>query len=306
VKNGNNPLTGLLPFLLGLCVSLPFQAQAASPAAQALSSASMTAEQELSAATTRAVSHALAPKEDRASPEATAAALLSGGNTETLQVPAPVQSPAEQLPSPPAKPAHASTRSTLYLEVAQRKLWLEAPLKMCFIDRSSALQQGIYATLASSIERLGDQYLLGIFMQCDNVTGPDGWQEGLPATGFITWLNPFIGATTPLGLPDYLDMREATFMQYAKGRDLGTKSDKKVHRNAYNVSLAFSDEEDNAQLGTEQKSTSVIATTLLRHVPVEITLHLTGDAAGKKAAPDFPEAYATMDMLVAQLIKLNQ
>ena len=104
---------------------------------------------------------------------------------------------------------------------------------------------------------------------------------------------------------DYLDMREASFPKYAKGRDIGSKPDKAVHRNEKDVSLAFTDE-DPGQSGMKQKSTSIVAATLLKHIPVEITLHLTGDAATNKEAPEFPEAYATMDKLIAQQITLNE
>ena len=290
---------------------LPSHALAASPLSQAVSSASMTASQELSAATAEVVTHALAP--------ATAHALAPVPPSQTGGIALPIrQETAKGQQEPVTAPSSFAdvqaktatkhiqdTRRTLFVEVAQRKLRLEAPVKMCFLDRTSPVQQGVYLTLSSLVERHGDQVLLGVFMQCDNITSPQSWQDGMPNVGFITWMNPAIGETSTMSRADYLDMREASFPKYAKGRDIGSKPDKAVHRNEKDVSLAFTDEGP-GQDGTKKKSTSIVAATLIKHIPIEITLHLTGDAAANKEAPKFPEAYAMIDELIAQQITLNE
>ena len=317
MRNGKKNLTGLFPFLLVICNSLavmPSQAHAASPMSQALSSASMTASQELSAATAHAVSEAITPAITPATahalapvPPQAAEALLPLKEVPAKSLQDDTSEPflaADMQPKPVEKRTY-DTRRTLFVEVAQRKLRLEAPLKMCFLDRTVPMQEGIYLLLSSLTERRGDQVLLGVFMQCDNITSPSGWLNGMPDAGFVTWMNPSIGETSTMSRADYLDMREASFPKYAKGRDIGAKPDKAVHRNENAVALAFTDDAP-GQDGTKQNSTSIIATTLLRHIPVEITLHLTGNADTNKEAPKFPEAYATMDELIAQQITLNE
>ncbi len=109
---------------------------------------------------------------------------------------------------------------------------------MCFLDRTSTMQQSIYLLLSAGVERNHDQVLLGVFMACDSIMSPDGWMDGMPNSGFVTWMNPSVGENTAMSRQDYLDMREASFPQYTKSRVLGSAPDKTVHRNPYNVSLA--------------------------------------------------------------------
>ena len=295
---------GLLPLLLIVCIDflvLPSVAQVQTPLGQALSSSEQTLTatavaglgQELSS--TRAVSH----------PPPAAPQMPHTGQMSThAPSPAPAlssASPAAQAPPPPNKlrpPANA--RRTLFVEVAERKLRLEAPKKMCFIDRTASLtQEKIYNLLSAMAEKRRDQVLLAVFMNCTGISSPDDWSDGMPDAGFITWLNPSIGETTPMNRQDYLDMREASFPQYAKTREAGLTPDKAVHRNADNVSLGMTVGEQ--EHGLRDNSITVISTTVLQHMPVEITLHYAGDTP-----PKLKDVYAMMDKLMAQQIALNE
>lgn len=196
-------------------------------------------------------------------------------------------------------PALAQTKSadvprTLSLAVGETNLQFAPPDTMCFLDRTAAAQNSVYSMLSSAVERNNDEMVLAVFMPCSNVSvldTPDG--SGVDI-GFIAW-NAQTGDHTRLNRQDYLDMREASFPSYTKTRGLGTTLDRKVHRTHNDVALALSDVEDG------KKSIVVMATTTLRHVPVEITLRY----ADNSKINTFALAYAEMDRIIDQQIKLN-
>jgi hypothetical protein len=200
--------------------------------------------------------------------------------------------------SPPA-------RRTLFVKAGTEKLALEAPVGMCFVDRTSPIQEATYDVLSGIVERNGDQSVLGVFMGCDQVGDSSAWENGMPTFGFVTWLNPFIGRTIKMSRGDYLDMREAFFHDYAKMKaGFAMAADGKVHRNADNVSLHLTGNEGLA--GMQRKGAIVIATTTVKHVPLEFTLHYAAQGdLGQVPPPPASELYALMDKLVAQQIALN-
>ncbi len=195
------------------------------------------------------------------------------------------------------------SRRTLFVEIARKKLTLEAPLGMCFIDRTIPVQETAYNMMASEAERNDDQVMLAAFMACSGLNDPDSWSNGLPDSGYITWLNPAVGRTTPMSRQDYLDMREAHFKHYAENRALSLTPDKKLHRTADNVSLGLTGKE--GDVGLSRQGTMVISTTTVGHVPLEITLHYVTDDF-EAVPPTIEELYAEMDKLVAQQIALNE
>jgi hypothetical protein len=337
-------LTALPPLLLAICICFwprPSLAQVLSPSQQVSLAASKALSSAVAQGIPAATAQALSPAPS--SPSSLDQATLNAVDQSVLSTPGPEDSSSSQSmdqnktkgntpsgkpqgfpfthaapvhaaaapvltppkpPPPPPKPAQ-NARRTLFVEIGQKKLRLEAPKKMCFLDRTSPLQEKIFLLLSTAVEKRHDQVLLGVFMACDGIMSPEDWLNGMPDAGFVTWLNPSIGETTPMNRQDYLDMREASFPQYAKSRALGLALDKAVHRNAYNVSLGVSDEQP-AVDGIRHKSTNVLSTTILRHIPVEVTLHYTGDIYAGKAPLEFPEAYAAMDKLMAQQISLNE
>lgn len=192
------------------------------------------------------------------------------------------------------------TRDTLHVTLAQRKLALEAPQGMCFLDPSTSAQQSaIYSIISGFSERRGDQVMIAAFTSCDDLGNLQAWQEGVPTAGAITWLNPSVGETTSMTRQDYLDMREASFPEYARTTSFVGIPDKQVHRTKDSVSLASVMNQPHEH--PPRKSTNVIATTTLRNIPVEIVLHYAGDDV-----PSISEAYPLMDKLVEQNVILNE
>lgn len=190
-------------------------------------------------------------------------------------------------------------RTTLFVVAGEKKIGLEAPEGMCFLDPTSPLQNAIYHALAAGAERRGDQVMMAAFMDCNNISSPDAWYDAMPNMGFVTWMNPAVGARTDMSRADYLDMREASFIAYAKAAAPGFAVEKKVHRDANTVAVGMTSPEKRPP--PERRGTNVLATTLVDQVPIEITVHYDG-----KPAPTASAIYALMDKLMAQQIALNE
>lgn len=201
--------------------------------------------------------------------------------------------------SDPSPAAAAGRRTTLFVVVGHKKLAFEAPVGMCFLDPGSRLQGMIYDSLRAGVEGDGQQIMLGAFMDCGNISSPDAWTEGMPDTGVIAWLNPAVGETTPMSRADYLDMREATFLSHARTLAGGMTVDKKLHRTENNVAVGMSSAAKNPP--PEHRGTNILVTTVLNHVPIEVTFHYNGNPAPAAAA-----FYGKIDTFVAQQIALNE
>ena len=297
-------LAGLIPVLLTM--SMPASAQQAqSPLAQALSAATATTVTSTTQAVTNkidsAVDKALLPPSKSAAPVVPGAppAALPASSSGPKQPPAP-QPPAVAANKPKPRALNYKARRTLFVEVGQEKLRLEAPEKMCFVDRTaSPMQEKIYIKVSALAEKLRDQVLMAVFMNCNGFTSPDDWTNGMPDAGFFTWMNPAIGPVTTMSRQDYLDMREVSFPQYVKNRETDSRLDKAVHRNGDNVSLGLTRGGQKGDM--EDRSTTVLSTTTVRNVPIEATLHYAGDMP-----PSTKEVYPIMDKLMEQQIALNE
>ncbi|MFH1157434.1 MAG: hypothetical protein V1721_00895 [Pseudomonadota bacterium] len=195
-------------------------------------------------------------------------------------------------------------RRTLFVPVGQKTLMLEAPQGMCFLDQTSSSEGLIHKTFSDLIQKKGDQVLLAVFADCNslaNYGGTVGLSEILFNTGVVTWMNPSIGESTPMSRQDYLDMREASFRQYAENGagGLGIRLDENTHRTESNVSLGMSGEV--VTPFEKFNSTGVLATTTLRHIPIEVMLRFT-----RKDPPPIESLYPLMDKFMAQQIALNE
>jgi hypothetical protein len=193
-------------------------------------------------------------------------------------------------------------RRTLFVPVAQRMLVLEAPLQMCFLDKTSYLQALLYENFSAEIEKKGGQVLLAVFMDCNDMANGRGWSDPdglLPNVGLVTWMNPSIGDLTSMSRQDYLDMREASFLQYAQGSAGDLLLDKTVRRTENGVSVGMSGEIKGHV--PKVKTTGIIATTVLRQVPIEVTLRYTGSAP-----PALDRLYPLMDKFMEQQVALNR
>ena len=196
------------------------------------------------------------------------------------------------------------SRRTLFVPVGQKTLMLETPPNMCFLDQTSKKEGLIHQTFSNLIQKTGEQVLLAVFADCNslaNYGGTVSLSEILFNTGVITWLNPSIGESTSMSRQDYLDMREASFRQYAeKGAvGLGIRLDDNMHRTGSNVSLGMT---GMVKIKSEEKeSSSVLATTTIRRIPIEVMLRYT-----RKNPPSVENLYIMMDKFMAQQIALNE
>lgn len=193
-------------------------------------------------------------------------------------------------------------RRTLFVPVAQKMLVLEAPLEMCFLDQTSYVQGLLFKTFSDEFKKKGDQVLLAAFMDCIDVVNASGSANAdgvLPNVGLVTWMNPAIGDFTPMALQDYLDMREASFLQYAENSADGLHLDKTVRRTENGVSVGM----DGEFQGEYQKikKTAIIATTVLRHVPIEVSFRYSGSEP-----PALDKLYPLVDKFLAQQLVLNR
>ena len=196
------------------------------------------------------------------------------------------------------------SRRTLFVPVGQKTLKLETPQNMCFLDQTSKKEGLIHQTFSNLIQKTGEQVLLAVFADCNslaNYGGKVSLSEILFNTGVVTWLNPSIGESTSMSRHDYLDMREASFRQYAeKGAGgLGIQLDEHTHRTESNVSLGMTGMVK--MQFEEKKSSSVLATTTIRHIPIEVVLRYT-----RKDPPSIESLYSMMDKFMAQQIALNE
>jgi hypothetical protein len=193
-------------------------------------------------------------------------------------------------------------RRTLFVPAAQKMLSLEAPMHMCFLDKSDYMQGMMIQSYADAVRQNSGQVLLAVFMDCNDMANNKGWSDPdglLPNVGLITWLNPAIGETTSMSRQDYLDMREVSFLQYAANSAGGLLIDKNVHRTTDNVSVGMS-----GTVGSQipkVKMTGIVATTTLNHVPIEISLRYTGEKP-----PTLDKIYPLVDKFMAQQVALNK
>ncbi len=192
-------------------------------------------------------------------------------------------------------------RRTLFVSAWNTRLKLQAPEYMCFVDPTMAAQAENWQNMKGFAEQNNDQVLLAGFMDCGQIDGVVSWKEGMPNYGIVTWLDPAIGAKTKMSREHYLDMREASFRNYAQTRFPGLKAEN-VHRTANDVAVILT---GNAQSpsgdpGVAHPAAAVVATTTLRHVPVEFTLYYTGQYVPDKAA-----LANIADTFARQMVRLN-
>ncbi len=192
-------------------------------------------------------------------------------------------------------------RRTLFVSAWNTRIRLQAPQNMCFVDKTMAAQNQDWINMKDFAEQNNDQVLLAGFMDCGQIDGVASWGEKTPDYGIVTWLDPAIGATTKMSREDYLDMREASFRNYAQTRFPGLKAEN-VHRTADAVAVILTGNlmKPGDDPGVKHQAAAIIATTTLRHVPVEFTLYYGG-----KNVPD-KEALANIaDTFARQMILLN-
>lgn len=207
---------------------------------------------------------------------------------------------------------------TLFVPVGQQKIVLEAPDGTCFFDRSKGVDAKVMNDSVAKWTELKQGTLLAVFAPCDDVAN-------LPRTpssiGAITWLDQSVGDRTKSERADYLDLREPAFKddqiieseenirwmlkQEAKEKDsikskINVDFEDTVERSDLGVRLGFVVSMDRG--GDKRSSSGVVATTTIRHVPLEIQIeHDTTE----KTHP-IAEIHLEMEKFLAKQIALNE
>lgn len=197
-------------------------------------------------------------------------------------------------------PAGAATkkndpRRTLYAKAGEKTIVLEAPRGMCFLDGTKTSQKKLYHDYQSLVKKEGGQTMLAVFMSCDAISDAGiSLPEGvLPGAVVISWLNPMIGEETDLSRQDYLDMREASFVQYMGDHAGGLAAEAAARRTANAVAQGLTGEEKGTKISI------VRATTTLRQAPIEVTFRYASDP------PALDNVYPLVEKFIAQQIALN-
>ena len=211
---------------------------------------------------------------------------------------------------------------------------------MCFLDESQYMEAALIKQMRQAGHDSGEGLLMAIFASCNEIEkfaqlpklaaetmpGVDPPTADLDNRGMITWLAPKLGRA-PLGLGEYLDMREAGYgdeikQTIAKGyKKFGAsqsikmadnvttklltaapdqyKFDERATRTASGVSISYNSAFVSEY--TKHSQFGAVGTTMLRHFPVQVTM--IGD--GKRGPKSQADMHATMGRYLAQLSKLN-
>ncbi|MBI1216083.1 MAG: hypothetical protein GC185_09735 [Alphaproteobacteria bacterium] len=241
-----------------------------------------------------------------------------------------------------ADPAY-DYRRTLFIAFGQKELVFEAPVGMCFLDQSDYLQNAMLKMAQSLSQSRGTA--MAIFADCDEIANlgtENSSPNGLQYKGTIFWdRTPGNSGPSKLDLSDYLDMREAGYLRVIKShggpvppaglgendgnghnkksmsvssRAVGTgyllnrddyKYDKNVHRTADSVAAGHT---VNTEIAYNKiKVATVNATTLLRRMPIDVSLDYTNDGKfGSGDGKSLDDLYAVMDTFMAQQQMLNR
>ncbi|MBI3440844.1 MAG: hypothetical protein HY052_03405 [Proteobacteria bacterium] len=207
--------------------------------------------------------------------------------------------------SAPAAQNPIDYRRTLFVRAGQKTLVFEAPQRMCFLDKTQPFESALYNAFQGQVQKNNDRVLLAVFSDCDAIAslgGASGTNNIPLNSGTISWLAQSVGETTPLDRGDYLDMRGSSLPQYLKNSPVYSsqlKLDETTHRTPENVSLGMSGEMRTSY--EKQHGIVVIATTTLRHMPIETMIRFTG-----KNAATLEKTYQLMDKFMMQQIALNE
>ncbi|HYD18938.1 MAG TPA: hypothetical protein VEF76_10710 [Patescibacteria group bacterium] len=230
-------------------------------------------------------------------------------------------------------------RRTVVMPFGQHRITLEAPLGMCFLDESQYLEGAMIKHLRKMNKSGDGGMLMAVFADCLELEkftqGPKLAADMLPGMpmpdtsinnqGTISWLAPKLGRA-PLGLPEYLDMREPTFRDdmkksvsnkfkvmgnsdsekisdnYAAKLLMGAPDqyifDDKANRTDTGVSIGYSTEFESEY--QKHRQNGAVGTTMLRQFPVQVTLSSSGDKPR-----DLEKVHATLDKFLMQIAGYN-
>lgn len=222
------------------------------------------------------------------------------------------------------------SRRTLFATVGQTTMVFEAPKGMCFMDESRVTENALLKSLKDGARHNGGM-LIAVFADCKELAGIGVVDAGssfmLKRKGTITWKDPTRPPPKKMSRKEYIDLHAPTFREDAwndmlraftkhgrlKKRVQGALTtatymanpedyqfDARPQVTGDGISLAYAvdSEIDYKKLTT----LGVAGTTLIRHVPLEFNISISGDRRGH----DFAKFYKMMDSFIAQQVRLNQ
>jgi hypothetical protein len=222
------------------------------------------------------------------------------------------------------------SRRTLFATVGQTTMVFEAPKGMCFMDESRTTEGALLKSLKDAA-RYNGGLLIAVFADCKELAGVGVVDSGdsftLKRKGTITWSDPNHPPPKKMQRKEYVDLKAPTFREDAWNDMLRafTKHGrlKKRVEGALTTSTYMANPEDydfdtkpqvtddgvalafavDTEVEYKKLTTNgVVAKTLIRHIPLEFEISLSGG----RSEHDFARFYKQMDSFIAQQVRLNQ
>lgn len=199
-------------------------------------------------------------------------------------------------------------RQTLTLSFGQKKVQMEAPKNMCFLDMTNAAQNSLIADLRLQSWKTRKYVVMTVFADCREMAnmGINKDMNMLSRIGIIRWMNPEIGPSNGLDLDAYLTMREVAFRSNIANDLTQFRSvtlDKEARRLDHAIAIGYLGK---SEIESQPYNTvGVDATTSIKNIPVDITIMQTTSTLDK-ASTDTEPFYDLMSEFVEQQIFLNK
>lgn len=202
----------------------------------------------------------------------------------------------------------AFTRHTMTISFGQKKIQLEAPRDMCFLDATDAGQGNVITQMRLNSWKGRKHVVMALFADCKEVANMPLSKELVPLTaiGVVRWLNPDIGERSDLPLDDYLTIREVSFRSDIANDLTQFKKielEKDVKRLDHSVAIGYV---GRSEIESQRYNTiGVDATTLIQSVPLDISITKTASTMDKKKTDTKP-LLDLMTSFIDQQIFLNK
>lgn len=222
------------------------------------------------------------------------------------------------------------SRRTLFATVGQTTMVFEAPKGMCFMDESRTTEGALLKGLKDSARHSGG-LLIAVFADCKELAGVGVVDSSdsfvLKRKGTITWSDPNRPPPKKMQRKEYVDLKAPTFREdawndmlraYTKNGRIKKRVEGALTTSTFmanpedydfdakpqvtddGVSLAYA--VDTVVEYKKLTTNGVVAKTLIRHVPLEFQISMSGN----RSAHDFAKFYKLMDGFIAQQVRLNQ
>ena len=109
-------------------------------------------------------------------------------------------------------------RRTLFAQLGDKDIVLEAPRNMCFFDQTNKAQNIIFQETALEISKKKRGQLIALFAPCLQIVAMSSASDSLPLQdlGAVIWALPQQESALALPASDYLDLRMTSFHDETK------------------------------------------------------------------------------------------